>query len=77
MTNIFRSLSGFMAAILMKLKGFRTVMVNICLAIMPILEMSEMMDILPDHYEAPYAVFIAIANLYLRSVTTTPVGHAS
>lgn len=76
MTNIVRFLSGFVSSILKKLKGFRTILVNICLAIMPILEMNEMMDILPNHYEAPYAVLIALANLYLRSVTTTPVGHA-
>ncbi|WP_162651312.1 hypothetical protein [Lentilitoribacter sp. Alg239-R112] len=57
-----------------KLKGYRTVLVNAGLAAMPILEMSEVLDILPDHYEAPYAIFIAVINLYLRSITTTPFG---
>ncbi|MEW7008655.1 hypothetical protein [Lentilitoribacter sp. EG35] len=57
-----------------KLKGYRTVLVNAGLAAMPILEMSEVLDILPDHYEAPYAIFIAVINLYLRSITTTPLG---
>ena len=59
-----------------RLKGFRTLMVNIVLSIMPILEMSEMLDVLPDDYEAPYAIMIAFVNLYLRSITTTPFGKS-
>lgn len=59
-----------------RLKGFRTLMVNIVLSIMPILEMSEMLDVLPDDYEAPYAIMIALVNLYLRSITTTPFGKS-
>ncbi|MBO6918373.1 MAG: hypothetical protein JJ858_08085 [Rhizobiaceae bacterium] len=59
-----------------QLKGFRTLFVNILLTIMPILEMSEMLDVLPDNYEAPYAIMIALVNLYLRSITTTPLGKS-
>lgn len=58
------------------IKGFRTVCVNFLLALMPVLEMSEILDVLPENYEAPYAIFIALVNLYLRSVTTTPIGRA-
>lgn len=76
MIDITLLVSKFMTRVNLKLKGFRTLIVNLCLAIMPILEMSEVIDILPSHYEAPYAIFIAIANLYLRSVTTTPLGLA-
>lgn len=56
------------------LKGFRTLIVNLILAIMPVLEMSEVFDILPDNFEAPYAIIIALVNVYLRTITTTPVG---
>lgn len=59
-----------------RLKGFRTLVINIALAIMPILEMSEMLDVLPDGFEAAYAILIALVNLYLRSITTTPVGKS-
>lgn len=59
-----------------RLKGFRTLVVNIALSVMPILEMSEMLDVLPDDYEAPYAILIALVNLYLRSITTTPLGKS-
>ncbi len=57
-----------------RLKGFRTLSVNLVLAIMPVLEMSEMFDILPDNFEAPYAIIIALVNVYLRTITSTPVG---
>lgn len=57
-----------------KLKGYRTVLINAALVAMPILEMSEILDVLPEGYEAPYAIFIAMINLYLRSITTTPIG---
>ncbi len=59
-----------------RLKGFRTLLVNLLLAIMPIMEMSEVLDILPDNFEAPYAIMIALVNLYLRSITTTPLGKS-
>lgn len=62
---------------LSKLKGYRTLLVNVAMAIMPILEMSEILDVLPQEYEAPYALFIAVANLYLRSITNTPMGQTS
>lgn len=58
-----------------KLKGYRTVLINGFLAAMPILEMSEILDVLPEGYEAPYAIAIALMNLYLRAITTTPIGR--
>lgn len=58
------------------LKGYRTVLINGGLAAMPILEMTEVLDILPEGYEAPYAILVAIMNLYLRSITTTPIWHS-
>lgn len=57
-----------------KLKGYRTFLVNGLLSIMPILEMTEVLDVLPEGYEAPYSIAIALANLYMRSITTTPLG---
>lgn len=60
--------------ILNKIKGFRTLAINVLLTIMPILDMSEILDVLPDGYEAPYAIMIAMINLWLRTITTTPIG---
>lgn len=64
MVNFFRK----------KIKGYRTLLVNALLTVMPILEMSEIIQVLPEGYEAPYAIFIALINLYLRTITTTPMG---
>lgn len=60
-----------------KLKGYRTLLINALLTIMPILDMSEVLQILPEGYEAPYAIVIAVVNLWLRSITTTPMGKST
>jgi hypothetical protein len=57
-----------------KLKGYRTVAVNTLLMVMPILEMSELLSVLPDGWQNWYAIAMAVINLWLRSITTTPVG---
>lgn len=58
-----------------RLKGYRTLIVNLLLALMPVLEMTEVLSVLPSGYEASYAIFIALVNLYLRTVTTTSIGR--
>jgi hypothetical protein len=57
-----------------KLKGYRTVAVNSLLMVMPILEMSELLSVLPDGWQNWYAIAMAVINLWLRSITTTPLG---
>lgn len=58
------------------LKDYRTFVVNILLTVMPVLEMSEILDVLPKGYEAKYAIMIPLVNLYLRTITTTPIGRS-
>jgi hypothetical protein len=57
-----------------KLKGYRTVLVNTLLTVMPILEMTELLSVLPDGWQNWYAIAMAVINLWLRSITTTPMG---
>jgi hypothetical protein len=57
-----------------KLKGYRTILVNTLLTVMPILEMTELLSVLPDGWQNWYAIAMAVINLWLRSITTTPVG---
>lgn len=57
-----------------KLKGYRTVLVNVLLTIMPVLEMSEILEVMPDGWQNWYAIAMAVINLWLRSITTTPMG---
>jgi hypothetical protein len=57
-----------------KLKGYRTILVNVLMTIMPLLEMSEVLDVMPDGWQNWYAIAMAVINLWLRSITTTPMG---
>ena len=57
-----------------KLKGYRTILVNVLMTVMPVLEMSEILEIMPEGWENWYAIAMAVINLWLRSITTTPMG---
>ncbi len=59
---------------LQSLKGWKTVTFNVLAAIVPILELTEMKGIVPEEYLPFYALAVAMGNVYLRSVTTTPMG---
>jgi hypothetical protein len=59
-----------------RFKGYRTVVINTVLAVMPFLEMSELLDIIPNEYLALYALCLALLNMGLRKVTTTPMGKS-
>ena len=56
------------------LKGWKTVTFNVLAAVVPILELTEMKGIVPEEYLPFYALAVAMGNVYLRSVTTTPMG---
>lgn len=57
-----------------KLKGYRTILVNVLMTVMPVLEMSEILEVMPDGWQNWYAIAMAVINLWLRSITTTPMG---
>lgn len=59
---------------LQSLKGWKTVTFNVLAAIVPILELTETKGIVPEEYLPFYALAVAMGNVYLRSVTTTPMG---
>jgi len=58
-----------------KLKGWRTVIANVLMSIMPVLELTELLHILPNEYLPWYALSVALINAWLRSITTSPVGR--
>lgn len=67
----------------MKLKGWRTVALNVVASVPLVLEAAvviasvpEFSGVLPDHWLPWYALGLALGNLALRSVTTTPVGKS-
>lgn len=57
------------------LKGWRTVIANALMALVPVLEMTEVTALLPSEWEGPYMLVMVAANLVLRMLTTTPVGR--
>lgn len=57
-----------------KIRGYRTVVVNAFLSIVPILELTEVRDVMPDDWLKWYALVLVFANMYLRSITKTPMG---
>lgn len=59
---------------LQSLKGWKTVTFNVLAAVVPILELTELKGIVPEEYLPFYALAVAMGNVYLRSVTTTPMG---
>jgi hypothetical protein len=69
------------------MKGYRTILFNI-VATIPLLiaaitpdlislaAMPEMLSLIPEGWQKWYAIALAVCNIYLRSITTTPVGKA-
>lgn len=64
-----------MTKILNLVKGWKTAFVNIAFTAIPILQLTEFKMVIPMKYLPWYALGIALINLWLRSVTTTPIGQ--
>lgn len=58
------------------MKGYRTLIANTLASLVPILEMTEVMQVLPDGWEPWYVIGLAVINMGLRWITTTPMGQA-
>jgi len=58
------------------MKGFKTLGFNLAGAILPILEAADFTDVLGDSGMSIYAVVLTVANLFLRSITTTAIGKS-
>ncbi len=57
------------------MKGYRTIIFNGLAAVLPVLELTEFKAVIPDDYLPWYMLAVALGNLYLRTITTTPVGR--
>tara|TARA_R110000744_G_scaffold158130_1_gene274108 strand:- start:302 stop:490 length:189 start_codon:yes stop_codon:yes gene_type:complete len=55
-------------------KGWKTVTFNVLAAVVPLLELTELKGLVPAEYLPYYALSVALGNMYLRSITTTPMG---
>jgi hypothetical protein len=71
----------------MKLKGYRTLIFNLLAALpvivlelghtlLPVLSIPEMQAVIPPKWLPWYLLAVALGNLALRKVTTTPMGRS-
>ena len=56
------------------MKGYRTVAFNVLSMMVPILSLPEFHGVVPVEYLPFWMLFVAVANVTLRMITTTPVG---
>lgn len=56
------------------MKGWRTIAFNVLSVTVPVVSLMEWRDIFPPAYLPAWMLFVALANVFLRMVTTTPVG---
>lgn len=57
------------------LKGYRTVIFNSLMATLALLETTDP-DFIPEGYGKWITLSAAIGNIWLRAITTTPIGKA-
>ena len=57
------------------MKGWRTIAFNILSTIIPIISLSEWNDVFPAEWLPYWLLVVAVANVYLRTITTTPIGR--
>ena len=56
-------------------KGWRTLVFNILSAAVPVVSLTEWWDVFPPSYLPYWMLAVAVANVVLRMMTTTPVGQ--
>lgn len=59
-----------------RLKGWRTMIVNAALSVLPVLQLTEVAQVMPDDWLGWYALIMALINMYMRKITTTPMGKS-
>lgn len=58
-----------------KLKGWRTIAFNVLNAAVAVAAMPEVANVLPPKVLPWVMLFAALGNMYLRKITTTPLGQ--
>lgn len=59
------------------MKGYRTLLVNLGLAVAPVLQATNATDLgLNGNAAAIYALIVTLVNVGLRVITNTPVGQS-
>jgi len=56
------------------MKGWRTVAFNVLSTAVPLLSLTEWHSVIPEGWLNIWMLCVALANVYLRLITTGPVG---
>ncbi len=64
-----------MKTLLINLKGWRTLILNVLLSILPILQLTELRGVIPVEYLPWYALVVAVLNIWMRALTSTSLGQ--
>lgn len=56
------------------MKGYKTILVAIAIAIFGVLEQSGFIGLVPAGFEGAALSVVAVIMAYLRTITTTPIG---
>ena len=57
------------------MKGWRTILLNLAIAIFGVLEAADWTTVLGSDQAGWLVTIVALANMALRSMTTTPLGE--
>lgn len=57
------------------MKGWRTLTANLVASLLPLLDQFGVADFVPDRYMLWYVLAVIAMNLFLRMITTSPVGR--
>ena len=57
------------------MKGWRTIAFNILSTAVPLISLTEWNAVFPAEWLPYWLLVVAIANVYLRTITTTPIGR--
>lgn len=59
------------------MKGYRTILFNLAALVVAIASLPEVAALIPPEYMPQFMLSVAVGNMILRTVTTTPVGRAT
>jgi hypothetical protein len=57
-----------------KIKGYRTVAFNSLAGVLAAAEAGELTHLVPNEYQWVFIAGVSLVNIYLRSITNTPLG---
>lgn len=56
------------------MKGWKTIVFNLVLALLGVLETTNWVDVIPENWAGVVMLIVGALGLWLRGLTTTPVG---